>query len=47
MLYDVHVEGVSLLRNYRSQFREILMKKTPEDFMQLLEEKVKDNEKSL
>ncbi|HUL21674.1 MAG TPA: ABC transporter substrate-binding protein [Thermodesulfobacteriota bacterium] len=38
-VYDVVVEGVSLVQNYRSQFREILMNKTPEDLLKTLREK--------
>jgi phospholipid transport system substrate-binding protein len=46
-LYDIHVEGVSLVRNYRTQFREILLKKSPEEFLEQVAEKVKENEKKL
>ena len=38
--YDVIVEGVGLVRNYRSQFNKILQKKTPEDLLQQLRDKV-------
>jgi len=30
-VYDVVIEGVSMVKNYRSQFREILSKKQPEE----------------
>ncbi|MCX8038092.1 MAG: ABC transporter substrate-binding protein [Candidatus Sumerlaeia bacterium] len=43
-LYDIRIEGVSLVQNYRSQFREILLKRTPEQFLQQLKDKVKENE---
>ena len=42
--YDVLIEGVSLVRNYRSQFNKILQKKSPEDLLQQLREKVNEEE---
>ena len=42
--YDVLIEGVSLVRNYRSQFNKILQKKSPEDLLQQLREKVNEVE---
>ena len=42
--YDVFIEGVSLVKNYRSQFNKILQKKTPEDLLQQLREKVNKKE---
>lgn len=39
-VYDVIVEGVSLLNNYRSQFRDILAKKSMENLLAQLREKV-------
>ncbi|MDA8084465.1 MAG: ABC transporter substrate-binding protein [Nitrospiraceae bacterium] len=39
-VYDVVIEGVSLINNYRSQFREILLKDTPEALLQTLRKKV-------
>lgn len=44
--YDVLIEGVSLVRNYRSQFNKILQKKTPEDLLQQLRDKVNKEEKT-
>ncbi len=38
-VYDVIVEGVSVVKNYRSQFREILMKKSPEEMLNILRKK--------
>jgi len=35
------IEGVSLVMNYRSQFREILANKSPEDLLKMLREKVR------
>ena len=39
-VYDVVVEGVSLINNYRAQFREILADKTPESLLETLRKKV-------
>jgi phospholipid transport system substrate-binding protein len=41
-VYDVVVEGVSLINNYRSQFREILANKTPEALLDALRKKIKE-----
>ena len=40
-VYDVVIEGVSMVKNYRGQFRQILSKKKPEDLLQTLRKKVK------
>jgi len=40
-VYDVVIEGVSLVQNYRTQFKEILMSKTPEDLLKTLREKTR------
>ena len=40
-VYDVVIEGVSLVQNYRSQFNEILTNKVPEDLLKMLREKVR------
>jgi phospholipid transport system substrate-binding protein len=47
MLYDVHIEGVGLVRNYRSQFREILLNKSADQFIERLRSKVDENENKL
>lgn len=39
VVYDVIIEGVSLVNNYRSQFREILANKPPEALIDLLKKK--------
>ena len=39
-VYDVVIEGVSLISNYRTQFREILASKTPEALLETLRKKV-------
>jgi phospholipid transport system substrate-binding protein len=41
-VYDVVIEGVSMIKNYRGQFRDILAKKSPEDLLQVLREKTKE-----
>jgi phospholipid transport system substrate-binding protein len=39
-VYDVIIEGVSLIKNYRTQFREILANKSPEEVLKILRKKV-------
>ena len=39
-VYDVVIEGVSLISNYRTQFREILGNNPPEQLLQTLRKKV-------
>ena len=39
--YDVVIENVSLVQNYRSQFNEILSRNTPEQLLDILRKKVK------
>ena len=39
-VYDVVIEGVSLINNYRSQFREILAKESPQGLLDTLRKKV-------
>jgi len=41
-VYDVVIEGISMVKNYRGQFREILSKNKPEDLLQTLREKTKE-----
>jgi phospholipid transport system substrate-binding protein len=38
-VYDVIIEGVSLVSNYRSQFKKILMNKKPENLLETLRKK--------
>ncbi len=40
-VYDVVIEGVSLVQNYRSQFKEILTNKSPEHLLKMLREKTR------
>ncbi len=39
-VYDLNIEGVSLVRNYRSQFKKILKKNSPDKMLQILRKKV-------
>ena len=39
-IYDVEIEGVSIIRSYRSQFNEILQKGTFEDLLQKMQKSV-------
>ena len=39
-VYDVVIEGVSLVGNYRNQFKEILLNKTPDALLDTLRKKV-------
>lgn len=39
-VYDVVVENVSLVQNYRTQFNDILSKNTPEQLLEMLRKKV-------
>jgi phospholipid transport system substrate-binding protein len=43
-VYDVVIEGVSLISNYRTQFREILGNNPPEKLLETLRKKVAKNE---
>lgn len=40
-IYDVKIEGVSLLKNYRSQFTSILLREKPRDLIEMLKKKLK------
>jgi len=40
-VYDVVIENVSLVQNYRSQFKSILAKNTPEQLLEILRKKVR------
>jgi phospholipid transport system substrate-binding protein len=40
-VYDVIIENVSLVQNYRSQFNSILTKNTPDQLLEILRKKVK------
>lgn len=40
-VYDVVIEGISLVQNYRSQFREIMAKQPPEELIRSLRDKAR------
>ena len=39
-VYDVIIEGVSMVKNYRTQFRKIIAKDSPEKLLEILRKKV-------
>ena len=39
-VYDVIIEGVSMVKNYRTQFRQILAKDSPDKLIEILRDKV-------
>jgi phospholipid transport system substrate-binding protein len=39
MVYDINIEGVSLIRNYMEQFRTILRQEEYEGLIQIIEQK--------
>ena len=41
-VYDVVIEGISLVANYRSQFRQILSDKSPQALLDMLKKKVNE-----
>lgn len=43
-VYDVKIEGVSLIKNYRSQFHSILLKESPDTLIEMLKKKVEERE---
>ena len=45
-IYDVNIEGVSLVQNYRSQFKQILMKETPAQLIDRLKKKREEQKKN-
>lgn len=45
-IYDVHIEGVSLVKNYRSQFNELLGRETPAQLIERLKKKLDAQQKS-
>ncbi|MGE0084802.1 MAG: phospholipid-binding protein MlaC [Desulfococcaceae bacterium] len=45
-IYDINIEGVSLVSNYRSQFKNILEKEKPDQLIQRLKEKNEKHERN-
>jgi phospholipid transport system substrate-binding protein len=46
-VYDVVIEGVSLVQNYRSQFNELLVRNSPEEVLGMLRKKVEGTEQGV
>ncbi|MEW5724006.1 MAG: ABC transporter substrate-binding protein [Thermodesulfobacteriota bacterium] len=44
-VYDVKIEGASLVKNYRAQFNQILMNNTPAQLIERVKKKVEEQEK--
>ena len=42
-VYDVIIEGISFIKNYRDQFKEILTKNTPEELLNTMHQKNAEN----
>ena len=40
-VYDIIIEGVSMVKNYRTQFRQILANDSPDKLLEILRDKVK------
>ena len=47
VVYDVNIEGVSMVKNYRSQFGGILLKSPPAKLINMLKDKIKQMEKDV
>ncbi|MEF8823560.1 MAG: ABC transporter substrate-binding protein [Desulfohalobiaceae bacterium] len=43
-VYDIHVEDVSLISNYRSQFQDLLNRKSPQEVIDTMQRKVEKDE---
>ena len=41
-VYDVVIEGVSMVKNYRSQFNDMLIKQSPDELIEFLRKKIKE-----
>ena len=39
-VYDIIIEGVSMVKNYRTQFRQIISKDSPDKLLEILRKKV-------
>jgi phospholipid transport system substrate-binding protein len=39
-VYDIIIEGVSMVKNYRTQFRDVLAKDSPDKLLEILRDKV-------
>lgn len=43
LIYDIIIEGVSLVKNYRQQFKQILMNESYSELVKRMEEKIREN----
>lgn len=43
-VYDVHVEGMSLIQNYRSQFDQLLQRGSAQDLLQKIKQKLEEGD---
>jgi phospholipid transport system substrate-binding protein len=43
-IYDVNIEGVSMVKNYRSQFNELLSKESPDQLIERFKRKLDSKE---
>ena len=43
MVYDIIIEGVSMVQNYRSQFQSVLSKNDPEELIRLVKQKAEES----
>ena len=39
-VYDVWIKGISFVSNYRSQFGELLLKRSPQELLEMMREKI-------
>ena len=44
-IYDINIEGISLIKNYRTQFKSILAKETPDELIKRVREKAIEESK--
>jgi len=42
VVYDVIIEGISMIKNYRDQFRDILVKSSPDELIKRVQEKAEE-----
>jgi len=43
IVYDINIEGISLVKNYRTQFTKILFKESPDRLIEKVQEKIKSD----
>ncbi|AOY57700.1 MULTISPECIES: MlaC/ttg2D family ABC transporter substrate-binding protein [Desulfococcus] len=45
-IYDINIEGISLIKNYRTQFKSILAKESPDALIERIRETTREEKKS-